>query len=408
MTVPQAVLDRERDFAGAFRKAALRGVRLDRDQVEKLIAEHRGGTDEHKNGREDARQRVEDATGGAIRNPKSSDQVGPYLESTGRYQLPRSAKTGKPGAGKGALEPYAYLGDKLCADILEYRRHDTALGLLLEPRKLLCDRGDGRVRTTILTLSADTGRTSSRNENLQQVSRQGGMRACHLADEGCLVVSADFSSVEVRVGAALSGDSGMQEMIRLGDLYPERKKEFDFHWRTAIQVWGQDATKENRYTAKRINFQKMYGGAPPGCAANVGIPLEVARRVFSAFEELAPGYVAWDREQRRLARSGMRSYTAYSGRTIWLPRLAEHATGNYQIQGTARELLVDAMARWRQGPWRDCTVVPIHDEIVVFDVPEAEAADATAYLVQCMESEIGGVKIVAEANRPSPWWLDAS
>ena len=401
MTVPQAVLDRERDFACAFRKAALRGVRLDRDQVEKLIAEH-------EEGRAVSQARVAEATNGEIQNPKSNAQVGPYLAATGRYQLPLSAKTGKPGAGKGVLEPYAYLGDTLCKDILEYRRHDTALGLHLEPRKLLLDRGDGRCRTTILTLAADTGRTSSRDLNLQQVSRQGGMRACHLADEGCLIVSADFSSVEVRVGAALSGDSGMQEMIRLGDLYPERKKEFDFHWRTAIQVWGQDATKENRYTAKRINFQKMYGGAPPGCAANVGIPLEVARRVFSAFEALAPGYVAWDREQRRLARSGVRSYTAYSGRTIWLPRLAEHATGNYQIQGTARELLVDAVARWRQGKWRDCTIVPVHDELLAFDVPEAEAEEATAYLSWCMETEIGGVKIVAEANKPSPWWLDAS
>ena len=406
--VSQAVLDRERAFAGAFRKAALRGVRLDRDQVEKLIAEHTGGTDEHKHGRKDAQERVAEATNGEIQNPKSNAQVGPYLAATGRYELPLSAKTGKPGAGKGVLEPYAYLGDALAADILEYRRHDTALGLHLEPRKLLLDRGDGRCRTTILTLAADTGRTSSRDLNLQQVSRQGGMRACHLADEGCLIVSADFSSVELRVAAALSGDSGMREMIRLGDLYPDRKKEFDFHWRTAISVWGLDATKENRYTAKRINFQKLYGGAPPGCAANVGIPLPVAESVFRAFDVLAPGYGAWDREQRRLARSGVRSYTAYSGRTIWLPRRAEHATGNYMIQGTARELLVDAVARWRQGPWRDALIVPVHDELLAFDIPEGEAEDATAYLVQCMETEINGVAIVAEANKPSPFWLDAS
>lgn len=407
MTVPAALLDREREFAAAFRLAALRGVRLDRGHVEQLIAEHTGGTDEHKHGRADARQRVEEATGGAITNPKSSAQVAPYLVSQG-YALPLSERTGRPGAGKGALEPLAYEGDKLAADILEYRRHDTALGLHLEPRLLLCARGDGRCRTTILTLAADTGRTSSRDLNLQQVSRQGGMRACHLADEGCLIVSADFSSVELRVAAALSGDLNMQNMIRLGDQFPDRKKEFDFHWRTAIEVWGKDATKENRYTAKRINFQKLYGGAPPGCAANVGIPLPVARRVFDAFDALAPQFGMWDAQQRFSARNGMRTYEAYSGRTIFLPRRAEHATGNYMIQGTARELLVDAVHRWRQGPWRDCVIVPIHDEIVVFDVPEAEAADATAFLVQCMESSVGEVRIAAEANPPSPYWLDAS
>ncbi|HEY1705520.1 MAG TPA: DNA polymerase [Trebonia sp.] len=351
---------------------------------------------------------MEDATGGQVTNPKSSAQVGPYLAATGRYDLPLSERTGKPGAAKGVLEPYAYLGDQLARDILGYREHDTALGLLLEPRRELIEHGDGRVRTSILTLAANTGRTSSRNENLQQVSRQGGMRACHLAEPGCLIISADFASVEVRVGAALSGDSGMQEMIRMGDRYPARKKEFDFHWRTAISVWGQEATKENRYTAKRINFQKMYGGAPKGCAAAVGIPLPEARTVFSAFEALAPGYVAWDQWVRDSVRAGMKSFTTYSGREIWLTGKGEHAAGNAAIQGTAREFLVDAVAKWVAGPWGGAVIMPVHDELIAFDIPGAEAADATAFLVSCMEAELNGVKIIAEANEPSPYWLDAS
>jgi DNA polymerase I-like protein with 3'-5' exonuclease and polymerase domains len=401
VSVPAWLLDRERDFQKAFRPAALHGVRLDPAQVDKLAAEH-------AEGREAARRRVEALSGGQITNPKSTTQVPAYLAATGRYELPLSVKTGKPGAARGVLEPYAYLGDPLAGDILEYRRHDTALGLLLEPRRELVRHGDGRVRTSILTLSANTGRTSSRNENLQQVSRQGGMRACHLAEPGCLVVSADFASVEIRVGAALSGDSGMREMIRLGDLYPERKKEFDFHWRTAISVWGPVAVKENRYTAKRINFQKMYGGSPKGCAASVGIPLDLAKKVSRAFEDLAPGYVAWDRQMREAAARGMKSFTTYSGRPVWLTGKGEHAVGNAAIQGTAREFLVDAVAKWESGPWGGHVIVPVHDELICFDIPEAEAHDATAFLVSCMESELNGVKIIAEANEPSPYWLDAS
>ena len=405
-----ALLDRERDFAAAFRPAALRGIRLDLAQVDRLTAEHKGGTDEHQAGREDARRRVEAATGGAIANPKSNAQVGPYLASTGRYELPLSARTGKPGAAKGVLEPYAYLGDQLAADILEYRRHDTALTLLLAPRAELLLRGDGRVRTTILTLAANTGRTSSRNENLQQISRQGGMRACHLAEPGCLIVSADFSSVEIRVGAALSGDQSMQYLIAMGDRYPERKKEFDFHWRTAISVWGPEATKENRYTAKRVNFQKMYGGAPKGCAKNVGIPLDVAESVFSSFDALAPQYGIWDAQMRDYVRKGGKAFTAYSGRDIWLtgPGKGEHAAGNAAIQGTAREFLVDAVEKWERGPWGGHVIVPVHDELICFDIPGDQADDATAYLVSCMETSIGGVAIVAEANKPSPFWMDAS
>lgn len=403
MSIPAAVLDRERQFAAAFRPAALTGIRLDRAQVAKL-------TEEHLDAREAARKRVEEATGGAVANPKSNIQVAPFLASTGRYDLPLSARTGKPGAAKGVLEPYAYLGDPLCADILEYRRHDTALGLLLEPRAELIMHGDGRIRTSILTLAANTGRTSSRNENLQQVSRQGGMRACHLAEPGCLIVSADFSSVEIRVGAALSGDKNMQEMIRLGDLYPDRKKEFDFHWRTAITVWGPDATKENRYTAKRINFQKMYGGAPRGCAKAVGIPLPDAEKVFSAFDSLAPDYGLWDLGMRQYVRNGGKSFRAYSGREIWLtgPGKGEHAAGNAAIQGTAREFLVDAVDKWERGKWGGHVIVPIHDEVVVFDVPQDEAEEATRFLVECMTTSLHGVSIVAEPNKPSPFWMDAS
>lgn len=376
-------------------------MRLDRDQVEKL-------TDEHSRGQEAARKRVEAATEGQITNPKSATQVAPYLASTGRYELPLSPKTGKPGAPKGVLEPYAYLGDTLAADILEYRRHDTALGLLLEPRLELLSHGDGRVRTSILTLAANTGRTSSRNENLQQVSRQGGMRACHLAERGCLIISADWSSVEIRVGAALSGDQAMQALIRMGDQFPDRKKEFDFHWRTAITCYGPQATKENRYNCKRVNFSKMYGSGKKSAAEQVGIPLREVSAAFDAFSAIAPGYEAWDMQMREFVRSGGKSYRNYSGREIWLTGKGEHAAGNAAIQGTAREFLVDAVKLWEAGKWGGHVIVPVHDELIVFDIPENEAEEATAFLVWCMETSIAGVAIVAEANEPSPFWMDAS
>lgn len=403
MSVPAALLERERGFARAFVPAALHGIRLDPGQVARL-------TEEHEAGREDARKRVEAATGGAVANPKSSTQVAPYLASTGRYELPLSQKTGKPGAPKGVLEPYAYLGDALAADILEYRRHDTALGLLLAPRAELITRGDGRVRTTILTLAANTGRTSSRNENLQQISRQGGMRACHLAEPGCLIISADFSSVEIRVGAALSGDESMKALIALGDRFPEKKKEYDFHWRTAITCYGPEATKENRYNCKRVNFSKMYGSGKKSAAEQVGIPLREVSAAFDAFDAVAPRYGVWDAQMREYVRAGGKSFRAYSGREIWLtgPGKGEHAAGNAAIQGTAREFLVDAVEKWEKGPWGGHIIIPVHDEVIVFDIPEDEAHDATEFLVQCMETELNGVAIVAEANPPSPFWLDAS
>lgn len=392
MSLPTELLNRERDFARAFRPAALHGVRLDADQVARL-------TEEHTQARAAAKERAESLSDGQILNPKSNTQVAPYMDAQARYELPRSKRTGKPGAGKAALEPYAEMGDELAKAVLDYRHQDTALGLLLNPRTELIEHGDGRVRTSILTLAADTGRTSSRNENLQQVSRQGGMRACHLAEPGCLIVSADFSSVEVRVGAALSGDEGLKQMIRSGDLYPERKKEFDLHWIAAQTVFGKDATKEDRYNSKRYIFRRMYGGEPV---------TPVMTSVFSAFNRIAPGYAAWDAEQRQYARTPGACFQTYSGRIIRLPKNAEHAAGNYMIQGTAREFLVDAMAKWEAGKWGGHTVIPVHDEVIVFNIPEDEAEAATAFLVECMTTSLAGVNIVAEANHPSRFWLDAS
>jgi DNA polymerase I-like protein with 3'-5' exonuclease and polymerase domains len=401
VAIPGALLDRERDFARAFVPAALTGVRLDPVQVSELAGEH-------ARGREAARQRAESLSDGQIVNPKSSVQTAAYLAATGRYELPRSEKTGKPGAPKGVLEQYAYLGDQLADAILAYRRADTALGLLLAPRQELIEHGDGRVRTSILTLAANTGRTSSRNENLQQVSRQGGMRACHLAEPGCLIVSADWSSVEIRVGAALSGDESMKALIALGDKYPEKKKEYDFHWRTAITCYGPEATKENRYNCKRVNFSKMYGSGKRSASEQVGIPLPEVSAAFDAFSAIAPGYEAWDNQMREYVRAGGKSFRTYSGREIWLTGKGEHAAGNAAIQGTAREFLVDAVALWEKGPWGGHVIVPIHDELVCFDIPEDEAEAATAFLVECMTTAINGVDIIAEPNSPSPFWMDAS
>jgi hypothetical protein len=416
-SLPGWLVERERAFAGAWAPIGLRGTPLDAPRVRALIGEHEAA-------QEDARLRVEAASGGVITNPKSNAEVPPYLASHG-YRLPASARTGKPGAAKGVLEPFAAAGDALCADILEYRRHDTALGLLLRPWYVMCTNGDGRIRSSIMSIEARTGRTSSRNFNMQQVSRQGGMRACvTTADPGTTRgISADFSSVEVRVGAALSGDERMQDLIRMGDLYPERKKEFDFHWRTALICYGDDATKENRYNSKRINFAKMFGSGKKGAADQVGVPLPEVERAFDAFSAVAPRYEEWDRQMREYVRRGGRSYPAYSGRPLWMDPRAEHGAGNTAIQGTARELAVDATLRWLAGPWGGATLLLVHDELIAFDIPAAEAAAATAYLVACMETTLvpsgnglastgdlreGGVQIRAEASEPWTAWPDAS
>jgi DNA polymerase family A/Bifunctional DNA primase/polymerase, N-terminal/3'-5' exonuclease/Family of unknown function (DUF5906) len=427
--VPDWLQEREQQFAKAFRPIALKGTPLDHEHVTELIAKH-------ETEREDARQRVSDTTQGAITNPKSTTEVPQALIALG-YDLPRTKPTkSKPEGGlsaaKGVLEPLAgnilearelYQAgqmtlqeltdveqryDPLAADILEYRKHDTALGLLLNPWRALCEHGDGRVRSHIMTIEARTGRTSSRGFNMQQVNRRGGMRACILPEPGCKGISADFNSVEIRVGAALSGDQQMQWLIAQSDLYPERKKEFDFHWRTAITCYGENATKENRYNSKRINFAKMFGSGKQSCANLVGVPLQEVSAAFDAFSAMAPQYDEWDKKMRAFVKQGGRYVEAYSGRPLWMDPKAEWGAGNTAIQGTARELAVDATLRWAAGPWGHCTALIVHDELAVWNIPADQAVAATEYLVQCMETELSGVQIKAEANKPWAAWPDAS
>lgn len=97
----------------------------------------------------------------------------------------------------------------------------------------------------------------------------------------------------------------------------------------------------------------------------------------------------------------------YAGRVIHLPREFPHKAPNYCIQGTARELLVDALIEWDKTRFGGGVILPVHDEIVAV-VPEQDAAEATAALERCMSRELYGIKIAAEASEPSFAWRDSA
>lgn len=388
----ERVLAREREFQAMCARVAHDGFRLDRAHITAKVAGHEAA-------REACRERVQ-RLAPAISNPSSTKEVPEALAALG---VPLGlTEGGKPSAAKPELERLAadpgYEHHELLASILEYRHHVTTLGLLLEPLLVLCEHGDGRMRPVVYTINADTGRTSCVRPNGQQFSRQGGIRACVTADPGMLGISADFSGVEIRVAAALSGDPDLLRAETEGD---------GLHWMAARMAWGPAATKENRYAAKRIIFSKLFGGSAKAGARQTGVPHEAALAVHEAFERIAPRYAAWDREMRAYADAGNRAYRAYSGRTIWLPRGRSHAAGNYAIQGTARELLVDGVLRWGRTRWGGLPLLPIHDEILTF-VPAAEAAEALEALKACMATTLLGVPIEAAADEPWVSWPDSS
>jgi phage/plasmid-associated DNA primase len=390
-------LHRERTAQRMTARVAHTGFRFVPEQIDRLHDEH-------------STSKAKLAALIPVENPGSNDQLGAMLTAMGAA-LPRTG-TGKPSVAKGVLEPIAGARGSertwaaeatsevqhMARVILDWRHADTALKLFLDPWRDMVRNGDGRARSTVHTLGADTGRMSSVRFNLQQISREGGMRACISADPGYLLITADFASVEIRVAAALSQDKALIEMLLNG---------VDLHAEIAKLVWGPSFTKSNRYMAKRKVFGRIYGQGVDGMARTDGAGVDVARSVISAMDAMTPGLTEWSRMLRGGVESGHTQYPTYAGRVIHLPKAAPHAGPNYAIQGTARELLIDALMRWEQTPWGHCTLMPVHDEILAM-VPEHQALEATEALKACMATELYGVPIVAEADEPSFEWKDSA
>jgi DNA polymerase I len=315
-------------------------------------------------------------------NWDSPKQVADVLYKRLKLPCPKLTKSGSDSTDKDVLE---LLADKhpLPAVLLRYRVFDkmrgTYAGGLLNHV-----RADGRVHGSYLLDGARSGRLSCVEPNLQNIPRpdtdEGKMaRDCYVADDGNVLVSADYSQIELRVAAMLSGDKVMTEMFKSGA---------DFHLSTAKLIsklaWGiepDQVEKKHRSAAKTVNFGLIYGMFDTTLAARIGCSVGEARAVREAilghFKDLA----AWSNDQVRYARKHGHSLTYWNGR-IARKRLLwhiadgddsirvhnEHAAVNTPVQGSAADYTLaslDAIVEWIQ---RDAVpsrvVLTVHDSIV--------------------------------------------
>lgn len=379
--LPEGLLAVEREFRKITARVSWRGVQLDGKHLQKARSEVQTTL-------EDERDRLD---GLGVELPSSSQQVCRALIAEG-HLLPLTPQ-GNPSATAEVLAGLPQTD--LVTSLRAWRKADKLRSSFLDPYYTAVKEGDGRVYPTILTLGASaTGRTSCVGPNLQQVPREGGIRECLRADDGHVIVGADFSSVEVRVAAALSQDRHLIDLIVSG---------LDLHSLIAARVWGPDFTKENRYGAKRGVFGWLYGASVAKIARTLGITDRQAEAIIEALRGIAPGLVAWSQGIRNRVRNGqLQQWEHPSGRITVLDKHQSHKAVNYCIQSTARELLVGAMFRYEfADPGR--TLLPIHDEILAF-VPEAEAERLTGVLTRSMTTELLGMPIVCEARTPSRNW----
>jgi DNA polymerase-1 len=253
---------------------------------------------------------------------------------------------------------------------------------------------------------------SSARPNIQQIPRptksqsapggDGGERGMIIADPGCKFIAADFSGVEIRIAAAVTGDATLAGMVRDG---------VDLHAEIARLVWEIDPAEPGfgdlRARAKSSVFGYLYGAGLARMRTQLAPHGDRAEQVIATLTQLTPTLMEWDGALRTAVRARRVTQWVYpSGRAVYFDNERPHKALNTVVQGYGRELLVDAMLRW-EAVHPGCPVIPVHDELVI-QVPAAHAEEWTHDLVACMTTSIGTgsaqVPITCEADPPSARW----
>jgi len=329
--------------------------------------------------------------------------------------LPVIKKTpkGQPSTAEGVLQELA-LEYELPRLILEYRSLSKLRSTYTEKLPLMINPETGRVHTSYHQAVAATGRLSSSDPNLQNIpvrTAEGRrIRQAFVPEPGCRLLAADYSQVELRIMAHLSGDEGLLEAFRQGA---------DIHRTTAAEVFNTAAeavTSEQRRAAKAINFGLIYGMSAFGLSQQLGIDRASAQQYVGLYFQRYPGVKRFMDDTRALAHEQGYVETVY-GRRLYLPEInsgnaarrqyAERTAINAPMQGTAADLIKRAMISLHD--WITTTaptvrmIMQVHDELV-FEVPEDETTAAAAEITRRMAAagELS-VPLVVEIGIGNNW-----
>jgi len=297
--------------------------------------------------------------------------------------------------------------------VLEYRQLQKLKGTYLDALPSLAD-ASGRIHTTFNQVGTATGRLSSINPNLQNIPIRTAVgreiRAAFIAAPGNLLMSADYSQIELRLLAHFSQDPLLLDAYRTGK---------DIHTLTAAEVFEVDAAtmdKETRARAKAVNFGIVYGISPFGLAAQLGIEQKIAKAYIEKYFERYAGVAKFiEATLDQVRREG--SVRTYFGRVRPIPDIqsrnpnqrgfAERTAINTPLQGTAADLIKIAMLRIdaeiTRRKLRSLMTLQVHDELL-FDVVPIEADEMQALVKKEMESVAEfSVPIVAEVGVGQNW-----
>jgi DNA polymerase-1 len=350
------------------------GIRIDTAILERMSAEMTTQM-------EGLTRRIYEAAGCEF-NLNSPRQLGEVLFD--KLNLPRPRKLRKSGQYSTAVEVLEELAQtyELPRLVLDYRQLAKFKSTYVDVIPQLVEAGSRRLHTSFNQTGAATGRLSSSDPNLQNIPVRTELgrkiRGAFVADPGWWFVSADYSQVELRIVAHLSGDPGLAAAFLAGE---------DIHRRTAAEVLGvpiEAVTPEQRDRAKAVNFGIVYGQTPFGLAQQLGISNDEASEFIARYFTRYQGVQRYIEECLRVARDTgvtrtlfgrLRQHPEINSRNGLRRSMAERTAINSPIQGAAADIIKLAMIRIhhelsRQN-LRARMVLQVHDELI-FEVPEDE------------------------------------
>jgi DNA polymerase-1 len=328
----------------------------------------------------------------------------------------KKTKTGQYATGEDVLLKLSHQ-NKIVEDILAFRELTKLKSTYVDALPTMVNRKTGRVHTSYAQAVAVTGRLASNNPNLQNIpvrtERGREIRKAFIPrDDRHILLSADYSQIELRIVASISGDPAMCDAF---------KKNKDIHTATAAKVYGvdeKDVTKEMRYKAKSVNFGIIYGQGAFGLADNLGISRTEAKQIIDNYKQQFAGIQKYMDDTINFARENGFVETLM-GRKRWLRDInsgnftvrgfAERNAINSPIQGTAADMIKLAMVKlhkeFKKHKFQSKMILQVHDELV-FDAIKEEVETIKPIILECMRTALplpNEVPVEAEVGAGVNW-----
>lgn len=347
-------------------------------------------------------------------NIASPKQVGEVLFGEMKIvEKPKKTKTGQYVTSEEVLQQLRSKAP-IVADILEHRGLKKLLGTYVDALPKLINPRTGHIHTSFNQAVTATGRLSSSDPNLQNIPVRGEdgkeIRKCFIPEPGELFFSADYSQIELRVMAHLSGDKNMIEAFREG---------YDIHAATAARIYKEkieDVSRDQRTKAKRANFGIIYGITVFGLAERLEISRDEAKQLIDGYFETFPDVHAYMEKAKELAREHGYAETFFHRRR-YLPDITSHNATvrnfaernaiNAPIQGSAADIIKIAMVkiyeRFRKEGIRSRMILQVHDELNFSVVPEEKEKVERIVLEEMQNAYPLQVPLVADSGWGENW-----